>query len=90
MSVPEETAEGAKKSRQFRPRQKPMDRSHAERQGRITHLALAGLGDAARAMAFLNSHHAALGGRPLELATNSAEGFSAVQAAIMDSAGRDS
>lgn len=86
MSVPDETAAEAKKSRHFRPRQKPMDRSHAERQGRITHLALAALGGPAQAMNFLNSHHEALGGRPLELATNSAEGFLAVQTVIQDSA----
>lgn len=53
----------------------------AARQGEITRLALERLGRDA-AMAFLNQANAALGGRPLEIATESPAGFSRIKAAI--------
>lgn len=55
--------------------------AEADRQGRISRLALAALGQA-NAIAFLNAHHDALGGRPLDLAVRSAEGFAAVERAL--------
>jgi uncharacterized protein (DUF2384 family) len=54
---------------------------HARRQGEITRLALLLLGRDA-AIAFLNSAHAGLGGRPLDLATASDEGRNSVEAEI--------
>ena len=50
----------------------------ADRQGRISTLAFLLLGQAG-AIAFLNGHDDALGGRPLDLAIASADGFGAVE-----------
>jgi len=50
----------------------------AERQGRISVHALSVLGRE-EAIAFLNTAHEALGGRPLDLAIGSDEGLSAVE-----------
>jgi hypothetical protein len=52
-----------------------------ERQSKITMLAFHALGSQA-AIAFLNSHSDALGGRPLDLAVASAGGFEAVSRQI--------
>jgi hypothetical protein len=54
----------------------------AERQGRVTLLAWQMLGGRDGAMAFLNNHDDALGGRPLDLAVASAAGCEAVEQAI--------
>lgn len=54
----------------------------ADRQGRISKLALAMLGQAG-AIAFLNTPNAALDGRPLDLAVRSQEGFAAVEQALI-------
>jgi uncharacterized protein (DUF2384 family) len=54
---------------------------HAARQGAITQLAYLLLGRDA-AMAFLNTEHAGLGGRPLALATASDVGRNAVEAEL--------
>ncbi|ALR20671.1 hypothetical protein [Sphingobium baderi] len=54
----------------------------AARQGSITKAAIAGLG-APGAIAFLNGHDALLGGRPLDLAIESAEGLIAVERALL-------
>lgn len=51
----------------------PMPAAHAARQGAITRLAFLSLGKDA-AIAFLNTEHADLGGRPLALATASEAG----------------
>ncbi|UIJ44196.1 DUF2384 domain-containing protein [Sphingomonas cannabina] len=59
-----------------------------ERQGRITLLAWNLLGGDA-AIAFLNTHDEALGGRPLDLAIASAAGCEAVERAISARAGAD-
>jgi len=56
-------------------------REHAARQGAITQLAYLLLGRDA-AMAFLNTQHAGLGGRPLDLATASDMGRNAVEAEL--------
>lgn len=56
-------------------------RDHAARQGAITQLAFLLLGREA-AIAFLNTPHIGLGGRPLDLATASDEGRNSVEAEI--------
>jgi uncharacterized protein (DUF2384 family) len=53
----------------------------AKRQGEITKLAFLLLGRDA-AIAFLNTAHAGLGGRPLDLATASDDGRNSVEAEI--------
>jgi len=53
----------------------------AKRQGEITQLAFLLLGREA-AIAFLNTAHAGLGGRPLDLATASDEGRNGVEAEL--------
>ena len=53
----------------------------ADRQGRITNLALKVLGSA-NAIAFLNTQDDALGGQPLQIALKSVEGFAAVELAL--------
>jgi uncharacterized protein (DUF2384 family) len=59
-----------------------MPADSAERQGRVTMLAWRLLGGRDEAMAFLNNHNEALGGRPLDLAVASVEGCEAVERAI--------
>lgn len=61
----------------------------AERQGRITMLAWRMLGGREAAIAFLNNHDDALGGRPLDLAVASAAGCEAVEQAIAARAATD-
>lgn len=67
----------------FQPRRmmKKMDPVAAERQGRITMFAWKRLGNE-HAIAFLNAHDEALGGRPLDLAVASEDGLGAVERAI--------
>lgn len=62
----------------FAPRLEP---ECAARQGHITRLAFQLLGRD-RAIAFLNSEHAGLGGRPLDLATRSDGGRNSVEAEL--------
>lgn len=64
-----------------------MPADSAERQGRVTMLAWRLLGGRDEAMAFLNNHDEALGGRPLDLAVASVEGCEAVERAIAARAG---
>lgn len=71
-----------------RPKTVPIPRDHAARQGEITSLAFLLLGRE-RAIAFLNDEHAALGGRPLALATASAAGHATVEAELGRMAYRD-
>jgi hypothetical protein len=52
------------------------------RQGQITRIAWEKLREPGEAIAWLNAHDDALGGRPIDLATASVEGFAAVEAAI--------
>ncbi|MFL0415238.1 antitoxin Xre/MbcA/ParS toxin-binding domain-containing protein [uncultured Sphingomonas sp.] len=69
--------------RQFRPAavKSKLSADEADRQGRAVRLAFEVLGrDAARA--FLNEPHDTLGGRPLDIATQSADGMLAVEDAI--------
>ena len=69
-------------SRLFRPKRTPLPRDDARRQGDISSLAYLTMGGRDAAMAFLNAENPALGGRPLALATASAEGYARVAAAI--------
>jgi hypothetical protein len=66
----------------FRKKRTPLARDDAKRQGDISQLAFLTMGGRDAAVEFLNSENAALGGRPLALATASAEGFEQVAAAI--------
>lgn len=67
--------------RRRRPKTAPMPPEHAARQGEITRLAFLVLGREL-AIQFLNSDHAALGGRPLALATASEAGRASVEAEL--------
>jgi hypothetical protein len=64
-----------------RPRAPALPREQAVRQGEISRLAFLSLGRE-RAIAFLNGDHDTLGGRPLDLATDSDEGAAAVAAEL--------
>lgn len=52
------------------------------RQGRVTKLAWDALGGRDAVLAFLNTHHDALGGRPIDLALADATGLASVEAVI--------
>lgn len=56
----------------------------AERQGRVARLAWTSFGARDGAIAFLNDHHDALGGRPIDLAVESETGCAAVERAIAE------
>ncbi len=56
----------------------------AGRQGQVATSAFRVFGERDAAMAFLNGHDEALGGRPLDLAIASADGLAAVEAAMAD------
>jgi hypothetical protein len=66
----------------FRQKRPPISRDDARRQGDISQLAFLTMGGRDPAIAFLNAENAELGGRPLSLATASAEGYEQVAAAI--------
>lgn len=51
----------------------------ASRQGQVTKLAFEAFGDKDPAIAYLNMDSQALGGRPLDIATESAEGLKRVE-----------
>ncbi len=55
----------------------------ASRQGQVATSAFRRFGERDKAMAFLNDHDDALGGRPLDLAIASAEGLQTVEAAML-------
>lgn len=59
----------------------------ADRQGRIASLAWAKLGGRDAAISFLNTHDDALGGRPLDIAVASSDGFDTIAQAIAERAG---
>src|SRR3546814_5814157 len=59
-----------------------LSREEAARQGRAAKLAWEYMPGPGRAVAFLNAHDVALGGRPIDLAVQSAEGLRAVEDAI--------
>jgi uncharacterized protein (DUF2384 family) len=62
----------------------------ARRQGEITNLAFSLLGGREPAIAFLNHHNAELGARPIDLATDSAEGWASVERVMQRLANSDS
>ena len=62
-----------------------MDPASARRQGDIVGVAMAALGDTEAVMAFLNGNHADLGARPLEVATQSQDGFERVRSLLAGS-----
>jgi uncharacterized protein (DUF2384 family) len=78
-----ETPAASRPRRMFRPARVASRLSGDEvaREGRIVRIAFDRLGSEA-ARQFLNTPHAALGGRPLELATASPAGAEAVERAI--------
>jgi uncharacterized protein (DUF2384 family) len=67
------------KKRFDRPR---LSSDEAARQGRAARLAWERMPQAGAAVAFLNTHHNVLGGRPIDLAIASDGGLRAVEAAI--------
>jgi len=78
----EETATASPASHwRRRPRGTPIPQDQAVRQGEITRLAFQLLGRE-QAIAFLNTDHSGLGGRPLALATESAAGRESVEAEL--------
>jgi hypothetical protein len=72
----------ARSNNHFRKNRTPLAPGDAKRQGDISQLAFLTMGGRDAAVEFLNSENPALGGRPLALATASAEGFEQVAAAI--------
>lgn len=66
----------------FRKQRTPLPRDDAQRQGDISQLAFLTMGGRDPAVAFLNTENAELGGRPLAIATSSAEGYDRVAIAI--------
>ncbi len=72
----------ARTNNYFRKNRTPLPPGDAKRQGDISQLAFLTMGGRDPAVEFLNSDNAALGGRPLALATASAEGYEQVAAAI--------
>lgn len=82
MSAPEQAAPARRNAMSWSKRHPSRLAEHdARRQGEITRLAFLLLGREA-AIAFLNTAHAGLGGRPLDLATASDEGRNSVEAEI--------
>ncbi len=73
----------------FRRNRVPLPRDEARRQGDISQLAFLTMGGRDAAVAFLNADDPELGGRPLALATESAEGFARVADAIRARAAND-
>lgn len=59
-----------------------LSREQSARQGRVAKAAAEALADTDAVRTFLNSHHAGLGGRPLDLAVESDAGLEAVEKAI--------
>ncbi|MBJ7499804.1 MAG: DUF2384 domain-containing protein [Sphingopyxis sp.] len=72
----------AQSRRFFRKSRRPFALDDARRQGDISQLAFLTMGGRDPAIAFLNTDNAALGGRPLTVATASPEGYERVAAAI--------
>lgn len=59
-----------------------LPKDSAERQGNITRLAFSLLGGRDGAITFLNGADDELGGRPIDLATASADGYASVERAM--------
>ena len=67
----ERTVASSRPVRYFRKYRSPLSLDHARRQGDISQLAYLVMGGRDPAVAFLNGENAALGGRPLAIATAS-------------------
>ena len=74
----------ARRVRVWRSAAPKLDPDSARRQGAITHLAFLQLGGREPAIAFLNEPHPSIGGRPLDVATQSEEGYRSVEALIRE------
>ena len=59
-----------------------LSREESERQGRVVKAAAAVLPDTDSVRLFLNTHHAGLSGRPIDLAVASDSGLAAVETAL--------
>ncbi|HEV2817155.1 MAG TPA: antitoxin Xre/MbcA/ParS toxin-binding domain-containing protein [Allosphingosinicella sp.] len=59
-----------------------LSREEGNRQGRVVRSAQAALGSVDAVRAFLNTHHASLDARPLDLAVASEAGLTAVEALV--------
>lgn len=82
LSAPEETPAAQPTMMRFRRANLPrMEKGSAQRQGDVARLAFEVLGREA-ALVFLNTEHAALGGRPIDLAVVSDEGRASVIAEL--------
>ncbi|SFG03307.1 Protein of unknown function [Novosphingobium sp. CF614] len=76
----EETSRPPAKNNYFRRSNKPkLPPDAARRQGLVTKLALETLGNKEEAIAYLNLDSIRLGGRPLDLAISTVEGFRQVE-----------
>lgn len=62
--------------------ERPLDGDETRRRGLAVRLASVTHQNSADAIAFLNQHHDVLGGRPLDIATASDAGLTAVEAAL--------
>lgn len=62
--------------------EKPLDNGETRRRGLVVRIASTRHPTSEAALAFLNTHHDGLGGRPLDIATASDEGLVAVEAAL--------
>lgn len=62
--------------------ERPLDVEATRRRGLAVRLASTAHPSADEAMAFLNTHHEGLGGRPLDIATASDAGLAAVEATL--------
>jgi hypothetical protein len=80
-----QAGEGPKRKRFVRHVAPKLAADEVARQGRIAQLAWSALGRD-EALALLNSHSDALGGRPLDIATDSVAGFAQVERLIRDRA----
>jgi len=81
----EEPAKPARRKWQSAAQRVRLDKDQAARQGTISSLAFLRLGRDA-ALTFLNTDNAELGGRPLDLAMATREGYVVVEAAILAAA----
>lgn len=62
--------------------ERSLDADETRRRGLAVRLASAAHSSSQDAMAFLNTHHPELGGRPLDIATGSEAGLAAVEATL--------
>ena len=65
-----------------------LSQEEGARQGRVVRAAQAALLEREAVLLFLNSHHPALGGRPLDLAVGSAAGLHAVEMSLQSGGAR--